>query len=671
MKYLCTLILALFALQSFGQTLEADRLALVAFYTTPGTSWFDNPGWVVPGSPGDSPCGWTGVTCEGGRVTRLDLSMLQVHGPISPEIGKLTALKYLNLEGGGAEFLPWNGELPVELGNLINLEYLNLSHNQIGIANMGVIGNLTKLKELAVTPLGEIPAQWASLVNLEVLFMGSREAFPPSEQYSFPSFLTSFTKLRKLYLIGQLKGAFPAQIGNLTNLEILEIGRYHDLTGQIPPSIGNLSKLKELLIWWSPGLTGPIPAEIGQLTGLIRLAISGESGSRTDAGSIPSELGNLTNLQYLEISGNGITGSIPASFANLTNLISLGLASNQLSGNIPAFLGGLSSIKSIDLGFNQFSGTIPVELTTMPALTNLSVIRNGLTGPLPDLSGLPSTFKVNLIWNKFTFAGLEQNISKLNGYSWQDTVPMFANGTQATNLMGYPATLSVDVGGTPANNTYRWYKNNQLQATNVGNPNFLALDEATYHVVVTNSQLPLLALQSVSYTIVRLPVVLVKFQGVRSLEGSKLTWKTTSETNNKGFEIERSADARAFGKIGFVDGNGDTKEDKTYHFTDLQPFETSYYRLKQLDYDGKFEYSKVIAVRGDQVEIKVYPNPAQEYLTISGIEAGTEVSIINESGRVVLKSRINPKQPIAIGGLRAGLYNVLAGGVSKKLLINR
>jgi hypothetical protein len=76
-------------------------------------------------------------------------------------------------------------------------------------------------------------------------------------------------------------------------------------------------------------------------------------------------------------------------------------------------------------------------------------------------------------------------------------------------------------------------------------------------------------------------------------------------------------------------------------------------------------------VRGDQVEIKVYPNPAQEYLTISGIEAGTEVSIINESGRVVLKSRINPKQPIAIGGLRAGLYNVLAGGVSKKLLINR
>src|SRR5688572_13720757 len=132
MKNCLLAFLFLFSFKVFGQTLETDRLALVAIYNataynpiTQRDYFNDISGWAVGGAPGDSPCGWTGVTCEGGRVTRLDMSMFQVHGPIAPEIGNLTALKYLDLRGGGAEFYPWIGEVPDELGNLSALEYLN------------------------------------------------------------------------------------------------------------------------------------------------------------------------------------------------------------------------------------------------------------------------------------------------------------------------------------------------------------------------------------------------------------------------------------------------------------------------------------------------------------------------------------------------------------------
>ncbi len=120
-----------------------------------------------------------------------------------------------------------------------------------------------------------------------------------------------------------------------------------------------------------------------------------------------------------------------------------------------------------------------------------------------------------------------------------------------------------------------------------------------------------------------------------------------------------------------MDGNGDTEDDKTYHFTDLNPFETTYYRLKQLDYDGKFEYSRVIAVKGEGPILNIFPNPAQEYLSVSGIGQNRQLTIIDQNGRVVLKRQVAEKEQVRIGRLVSGIYTVKIGNQSRKLLIDK
>jgi len=123
--------------------------------------------------------------------------------------------------------------------------------------------------------------------------------------------------------------------------------------------------------------------------------------------------------------------------------------------------------------------------------------------------------------------------------------------------------------------------------------------------------------------------------------------------------------------VGFVDGNGDTQEAKVYHFTDSDVLATSYYRLKQLDYDGKFEYSRVIVIKANAAELSVYPNPAQDYLTVSGVRQKQQLLIIDKNGRIILKREIVEKEQIGIGKLTSGIYTVVIGGQSRSLLISR
>lgn len=116
-----------------------------------------------------------------------------------------------------------------------------------------------------------------------------------------------------------------------------------------------------------------------------------------------------------------------------------------------------------------------------------------------------------------------------------------------------------------------------------------------------------------------LPVELKKFEGKVQDEGNLLTWETSTEVNNSGFEIEFSADGRTFEKVGFVEGNENSTSEKSYTFLHRPYNETSsYYRLKQLDINGNFEYSHVILLARDlDNNISFYPNPVQDIVQIS------------------------------------------------------
>jgi len=94
-----------------------------------------------------------------------------------------------------------------------------------------------------------------------------------------------------------------------------------------------------------------------------------------------------------------------------------------------------------------------------------------------------------------------------------------------------------------------------------------------------------------------LPVELISFRGKSTLEGTLLTWQTATEKNNEGFEIEHSIDGRTWDNIGFTYGNGTSNELNSYEFIHELPVSgINYYRLKQIDFDGQFEYSHIVNV---------------------------------------------------------------------------
>jgi len=143
-----------------------------------------------------------------------------------------------------------------------------------------------------------------------------------------------------------------------------------------------------------------------------------------------------------------------------------------------------------------------------------------------------------------------------------------------------------------------------------------------------------------------LPIMLELFKAAYKNGNVELNWITASETNNAYFTICRSTDAIHFEDIVTIAGGGNSNQRLFYSFTDKNALcGISYYRLKQTDYDGCFEYSEIIAVNtGDEKKciINVYPNPVSDVLSIE-IEGNSEAvyfEIINTVGSIVYKSKI-------------------------------
>lgn len=111
-----------------------------------------------------------------------------------------------------------------------------------------------------------------------------------------------------------------------------------------------------------------------------------------------------------------------------------------------------------------------------------------------------------------------------------------------------------------------------------------------------------------------LPVDLIHFSGVAEENKVKLTWATASEINNDFFEVLRSRDGSSFESIGTVAGNGNSNQVISYEFTDKNPYlGLSYYRLRQVDFDGTEELHEIIQVTNSferrGIDAYPYPNP--------------------------------------------------------------
>ena len=160
-----------------------------------------------------------------------------------------------------------------------------------------------------------------------------------------------------------------------------------------------------------------------------------------------------------------------------------------------------------------------------------------------------------------------------------------------------------------------------------------------------------------------LPITLVYFRAAAAGKYSRLVWETSSEINNKGFEIQRSKNASGdWETIGYVNATNAANGSR-YNFTDLAPFNgINAYRLKQTDLDGRFSLSNIEIVNFafDAAIVSVYPNPVKDRLNLVFNDSkllNTDAKITTASGAVIATIKLSSyRQPVDMTAYAKGLY---------------
>ena len=179
------------------------------------------------------------------------------------------------------------------------------------------------------------------------------------------------------------------------------------------------------------------------------------------------------------------------------------------------------------------------------------------------------------------------------------------NAQSACGSLPVPADCSYSISATEQANTNATAGDVYiLLVTNYANVSQgITLNSAASNTALTNCSIVL-------------PITLINFEGVNIGNKNKLKWTTSSEINNDYFVIESSENSIDFMEIGRVVGAGNSNNQLSYTFNDMKPAaNTMYYRLKQVDFNGQFEYFNIISVKSaTKFEVNIYPNPSKNNL---------------------------------------------------------
>ena len=387
---------------SYCQTESVDRDVLIAFYhAAGGENWTTSTNWLSS-QPLNQ---WFGVsTGADERVDQLSLANNNLTGTITPVLGRLSALRNLNLGDNPS----LDGQLPLELANL-PLESIRVAGTNLctpadvsfqswfmqvlegdGVANCDHViqmerNALIDLYHATNGPGWRFRDNWLSGQPMGTWFGVSTDREGRVTALNLDT--------------NRLRGMLPAELGRLTRLKKLQLSD-NNLSGPIPPEIGNISELTEIRFWGNQ-LTGSIPPEIGKLQNLTVLELT----SNQLSGEIPPEIGQLISLRWLQARENQLSGTIPPEVGKLENLSILELTINQLTGTIPPEIGKLNSLEKLDLGFNQLEGQIPPEIGLLRSLEYLELLANQLSGKIPsEIGQLSSLVELLLTENQLTGA---------------------------------------------------------------------------------------------------------------------------------------------------------------------------------------------------------------------------------------------------------------------------
>jgi hypothetical protein len=248
-----------------------------------------------------------------------------------------------------------------------------------------------------------------------------------------------------------------------------------------------------------------------------------------------------------------------------------------------------------------------------------------------------------------------------NTYTTEQTVTWYINNSGSSadymNPSGGTTTLANDaadiwVGTTPATST--------LVAAGVAAVSAGAAGDLTDFKVYVNQGIGSIIFDDIEVSVptVVLPVSLTNFNANKTGTTNQLTWTIESEINNKGYDVQRQNANGTWQSLGFVKGIGKAS---TYTFEDNAPLSISYYRLRQIDFDGTETLSKVVSVnQSTKGRISITPNPTSDKVNINL----NQNDVSNETATIVLSDMTGRQvltQTTTAGAFQLDLSNLAKG----------
>ncbi len=161
------------------------------------------------------------------------------------------------------------------------------------------------------------------------------------------------------------------------------------------------------------------------------------------------------------------------------------------------------------------------------------------------------------------------------------------------------------------------------------------------------------------------------YQATKVEAGVKIEWTTANETNSSHFDIERSVDGINFRKIASIAAQINSHTIHHYSTIDTKPArETNYYRLKQVDLDGKFTYTPLLVVSYNSVDVQFYPNPVANTLFVESKSSIERITIQDLLGKTIMTIE-NPGKNVDLTGLSSGQYIILFQKSKEEIEVSR
>jgi len=403
------------------------------------------------------------------------------------------------------------------------------------------------------------------------------------------------------------------------------------------------------------------------------------TGFQTDNNIIGSDGSGTNEAVKGNIIANQSGSGISMQDASNTNLVTGNrISKNSIYNNLVSAINYINpgAIGSTGITANQAGGFSlgPNSLLNAPVITSvtndpLNIIFNGFARPGATLEFYLSDKGAT---SPAPPSGLTKNFGQGKRFLFQAVQGGTLNGiTDAgTNVAGSYTTADqgTSSGASPITSDFTF--SYSVPAGNIGiiggtyTFTALAIDGANTSGSVNNTSS---FGGGIDATITVLPITLLDFSAHKSGNDVTLLWSTSFELNNSYFSIERSADGKSFAAIGRVEGQGNSNLVTSYTYTDGHPLAgVGYYRLRQVDLDGKSSYSKILSLRSDAAVniVSLYPSPFHDNLNISINSPSDDklvVLLMDQSGKIVRTHSLTATKGINSFSLNSGMQSLVPG----------